>query len=188
MTAKQRYRRKLEELTDDMGYYFDEFQDLLDRVGAFFGVDIQPETDLDEKLNMAAEYLAAKREGEGGGNPGNHPRGDREGYRELQAAGSLPHEGGRRMGGLRQHERGRVDGGLQDERGGRGMAYRFVLRWGEAVKVRAYPVHVGEGVAEAASLASSYFYGHGMGALVLMLKNTPRALKERARAYLEKGE
>lgn len=43
-------------------------------------------------------------------------------------------------------------------------------------------------VAEAAYLASSYFYGHGMGALVLMIKNTPRALKEKARAYLEKGE
>lgn len=60
MTATQIIRRRLEVLTEDMGYYFDEFQDLLDEAGAFFGVDIQPETDLDEKLNMAAEYLAAK--------------------------------------------------------------------------------------------------------------------------------
>lgn len=60
MTTAQIIRRRLEVLTDDMGYYFDEFQDLLDEAGAFFGVDIQPETDLDEKLNMAAEYLAAK--------------------------------------------------------------------------------------------------------------------------------
>ena len=60
MTTTQIIRRRLAALTEDMGYYFDEFQDLLDEAGAFFGVDIQPETDLDEKLNMAAEYLAAK--------------------------------------------------------------------------------------------------------------------------------
>lgn len=60
MTTTQIIRRRLEVLTEDMGYYFDEFQDLLDEAGAFFGVDIRPETDLDEKLNMAAEYLAAK--------------------------------------------------------------------------------------------------------------------------------
>ena len=60
MTTAQIMRRRLEVLIEDMGYYFDEFQDLLEEAGAFFGVDIQPETELDEKLNMAAEYLAAK--------------------------------------------------------------------------------------------------------------------------------
>lgn len=63
----------------------------------------------------------------------------------------------------------------------------------EAFKVAATTMaeaagYLRDDVADATCFASNYFYGHGMGALVLMLKNTPRALKERARAYLEKGE